>query len=152
MIIFFTIFFLIPPYLANAFSIEKCGNYKVEGYYTEISSNLHNGQQKKVILLNRNSRSEIIFYIKNKNIEKLIPDTHLRVDFKLTLQFISLCFNHCEGFIKSIEKPLDPFLSPEYFSYFRTKIIRGTEIPCLPNSFEADHINKYYKNLKRNKK
>lgn len=129
------ILFLLPI-IAQARVINKCGTYYAEGYYTEIESNLHNREKKRVILLERGSNSEIKFFISNPNISSLIPDTHLGVNFKLKLKFISSCYYHCEGEIVEVLEPIDPFEPPRAFLNPRPSPIKGTEIACLPNSFE----------------
>lgn len=124
------------PLMAQARLISKCGTYYAEGFYTEIESTLHNREKKKVILLERGSNSEIKFFISNPNVSTLIPDTHIGVNFKLKLKFVSSCYYHCEGEIVEVLEPIDPFEAPKAFLYPRPTPIKGTEIACLPNSFE----------------
>lgn len=121
---------------AQARLMSKCGIYYAEGYYTEVESHVHGREKKKVILLERGSMSEINFYISDANISKLIPDTHVGVNFKLKLKFISSCDYHCEGEIVEVLEPIDPFEAPKAFLYPRPNPIKGTEIACRPNSFE----------------
>ena len=87
--------------------IKTCGVYYAEGFYTEIESPLHKGAKKRVILLDRNSASEIRFFITNKNITKLLSDDLLGTNFKLELKFNSSCFYDCEGEIAKVIGPLD---------------------------------------------
>lgn len=133
---FFLTLILLFPAVSQARLINKCGAYYVEGYYTEIESPLHNRQKKKVILLERGSNSEIKFFISNPDIQKLIPDSHLGVNFKLKLIFQSSCFYACEGKIVEVIEPLDPFQSPKPFIYPRPAPIAGAEVKCKPNSIE----------------
>jgi hypothetical protein len=136
MIKFFLTLTLLLPAVSQARLINKCGTYYAEGYYTEIESTLHSRQKKKVILLERGSNSEIRFFISNPDIQKLIPDSHLGVNFKLKLKFESSCFYACEGKIVEVIQPLDPFQSPKPFLYPRPTPIAGTEVQCKSNSFE----------------
>ncbi len=136
MIKFFLVFILIMPAVSQARLINKCGTYYAEGYYTEIESPLHNKQKKKVILLGRGSDSEIKFFISNPDIQKLIPDSHLGVNFKLKLNFESSCFYACEGKIAEVIEPMDPFQEPKSFLYPRPSPIKNSEVRCKPNSFE----------------
>lgn len=147
----FLILILSLPAIANARLIDKCGTYYAEGYYTEIESNLHNGQKKRVILLERGSNSEIKFYISNSNISKSIPDTHLGVNFKLKLLFTSSCWYACEGNVVEAIEPLDPYQSPRPFLFPRPHPIKGTEIECKPNTFEdgTREINSVTKSKKK---
>lgn len=115
-------------------TIKKCGVYRAEGYYTRIKSVLHNLQMKDVIILNRGSDSEIIFYIHNKNLKKLIPKSHLGVNFKLELSFISQCHYRCEGKIKKVIGPIDPFQEPKQFTYPIPTPLKGTGINCKKSS------------------
>jgi hypothetical protein len=130
-----SLFFLIPA-VVEARVIDKCGTYYAEGYYTEIKSTLHNGQKKKVVLLERGSNSEIKFFVSNTDIQKLIPDSHLGVNFKLKINFESSCFYACEGRVIEVIEPLDPVQSPKPFLYPRPTPIAGTGVQCKPNSFE----------------
>lgn len=136
MIKFFLTLTLLLPAVSQARLINKCGTYYAEGYYTEIESPLHNRQKKKVILLERGSNSEIKFFVSNPDIQKLIPYSHLGVNFKLKLKFESSCFYACDGKIIEVMEPLDPFRSPKPFLNPRPTPIAGTEVKCKPNSFE----------------
>ncbi|MCK5072558.1 MAG: hypothetical protein KAQ98_03970 [Bacteriovoracaceae bacterium] len=127
---------LLACLTAKAKIIDKCGTYYADGYYTEIKSVPHNRETKRVILLERGTDSEIRFYINNKNLKKLIPDTHLGVNFKLKLKFTSQCWYHCEGSIVEVIKPLDPFTPPRPFLFPRPKPIEKTEVKCRRNSIE----------------
>lgn len=129
---------VILPAIAQARLINKCGLYSADGYYTEIESNLHNRQKKRVILLERGSNSEITFYISNPDITKLIPDTHLGVNFKLKLRFTSSCWYHCEGEVVEVMEPIDPFETSKSFLFPRPIPIKGTESICQPNPFEDE--------------
>ena len=131
----FLILFLMPL-VAQARLINKCGTYYAEGYYTEIESPLHNRQKKRVILLERGSNSEIKFFISNPDIQKLIPDNHLGVNFKLKLKFESSCFYACEGIVVEVIEPLDPFQAPQSFLFPRPTPLKGAEVQCQLNSFE----------------
>jgi hypothetical protein len=136
MIKFFLTLILLIPILCQARLINKCGTYYAEGYYTEVESPLHNGQKKKVILLERGTNSEIRFFISNPEFQKLIPNSHLGVNFKLKLTFESSCFYACEGRIAEVIEPIDPFQEPKSFLYPRPSPIKNTEVLCKPNSFE----------------
>lgn len=127
---------VISSFSSYAELVEKCGNYIAEGYYTEIKSSLHDESKKRVIILNRGSQSEIKFYITNKKMDKLIPDTHLGVNFKLKLKFISKCWYHCEGSLEEVIRPLEPFDHPKLFTYPRPELISGTETKCEKNSID----------------
>jgi len=116
--------------------IDRCGNYYVEGYYTKIKSALHDWKNKRVVLIERGTNSEIKFYPQNKNLEKLIPDTLIGVSFKLELKFSSSCWYHCEGEIVKIIAPLEPFTSTQSFLFPKPKPIKGTEKKCLINSID----------------
>lgn len=134
----FLILIWIFPLLGEARIINKCGTYYAEGYYTEIVSNLHNQQKKRVILLDRGTNSEIRFFIENSDIQKLIPDTHLGVNFKLKLTFESSCFYACEGKVVEVIEPLEPFQDPKVFLSNHPSPIAGTEFKCKLNSFEDE--------------
>jgi hypothetical protein len=133
---FFLTLILLLPVVSQARLIDKCGTYYAEGYYTEIESPLHNRQRNKVILLGRGSHSEIRFFISNPDIQKLIPDSHIGVNFKLKLIFESSCFYACEGKIAEVIEPIDPFQEPKSFLYPRPFPLKNTEVRCKPNSFE----------------
>jgi hypothetical protein len=132
----FLFLLFLMPLISEARLINKCGTYYAEGYYTEIESNLHSRQKKKVILLERGTNSEIKFFISNSDIQKLIPDTHIGVNFKLKINFDSSCFYACEGKIVEVIEPIDPFQEPKPFLNPRPSPINGTEVKCKPNSFE----------------
>lgn len=138
MIKFFTSLILLLPAVGQARLINKCGTYYAEGYYTEIESNLHNRQKKKVVLLERGTNSEIKFFISNGDIQKLIPDTHLGVNFKLKINFESSCYYACEGKIIEVIEPLEPYQNPKPFLNPRPSPMSGTEVKCKPNSFEDE--------------
>lgn len=129
---------ILLPLTSQARLIDKCGIYNAEGFYTQIESVLHTNQKKSVILLDRGSRSEIKFYISNDDIQKLIPNTHLGVNFKLKLSFESSCYYACEGKIIEVLEPLDPFENPKSFLNPRPSPIAGTEFKCKHNSFEDE--------------
>ena len=128
---------LILPVFSDARLINKCGTYYAEGYYTEIESPLHHNQKKKAVLLERNSNSEIKFFVSNQDIQKLIPDSHIGVNFKMKLNFESSCFYACEGKIIEVIEPLDPFQSTKPFLFPHPSPLNGTEVQCKPNSFET---------------
>ena len=129
--------FILIPTLAQAHRlIDRCGVYLAEGYYTEIRSHFHQGKKKRVILLDRGSNSEIKFFVMNQDMSKLIPDTYLGVNLKLKLKFVSSCWHHCEGEVIEILEAIDPFEVPKSFLFPKPNPIRGTNIPCKPNSFE----------------
>ena len=128
----------LAPLTSFARMVNKCGTYYAEGYYTEITSALHGQQKKRVILLDRGTNSEIKFFISNNDIQKLIPDSHLGVNFKLKLIFESSCFYACEGKIAEVIEPMEPFQAPKVFLSPRPSPIVGTEFKCKPNSFEDE--------------
>jgi hypothetical protein len=132
--VFFVLFILAIRSEAKA--INKCGTYQAEGYYTEIVSNFHDKKRKKVILLDRGTNSEIKFFVLNSDIDKLIPITHLGVNFKLKLNFASSCSYACEGKIIEVIQPLSPLENPKPFLSPRPNPIKRTEVKCKPNSIE----------------
>lgn len=127
---------LFTTSVTHARTIDKCGTYLAEGYYTEIKSNPHGKEKRRVVVLERGSNSEIRFYISNTNIKKLIPDTHLGVNFRMKLKFASSCWYLCEGEVIEVIEPLDPTQEPRQFLFPRPTPIKGSEIKCQPNSFE----------------
>lgn len=116
--------------------IDRCGIYQAQGYYTEIESVPHNKAKKKVILVERGTDSEITFYINNKKLPDLLPETHLGVNFSLKLKIVSSCWFHCEGEVVEVFGPLDPTAKPAIFLFPRPNLIPGTELKCQSNSME----------------
>lgn len=123
----FLVFFVLLTSHLHARPLDKCGVYDVDAYYLTPAENK---EGKAVFLLNRDSESEIRFYVKNPNIAEIIPDSFVGVNFRLKLRFTVSCYYHCEGRIEEVLGPLDPFQYPRLFFHSRQDPIAGTEIKC----------------------
>ena len=120
--------------------IENCGTYSVQGYYTEIPSLNSKGAKQPVILIERDSQSEIKFVVTNLDKDtKLakkdsrigrIQDLVVGLNYNFKIKFITACWYHCEGEIVEIGEVLDQGIEPEPFLFPYPRPLAGTNIKC----------------------
>lgn len=107
--------------------INECGLYYVEGTYVE---RVKKGKNKRLILLNKGTNSEIRFYIKNKNIEKILPHTLLDSKLRLILNFQKKCWFSCKGEVSMLLRVMPPFDAAQVYLNSRPRPISGQMKKC----------------------